>query len=378
MGGGDGDGAGSGKWAGLLAEIPKIMRSRCNPKERELKMRENGGTPDCEAAVVKSLDWFANTQNSDGSWGKDWKAGMTGLVLLCYYGHCETPESPRYGDKIMKGITYLLNVGQKNDGFFSERLGSSNHCVYEHGIACYALGETYSFAKLGNRVMPGLRDGFQKGVEIILDHQQENGNWSYDDKSPHYAKYGREDMSVTGWQFQALRAAEHTALKIGGLKSGMNKAAKYLESRSQPEGGIGHNGADRNGSYSQWTMSGIGALGLQTLGGSTHAANKAIKFIIEETDKAPLEWQKNGSLYCWYYNTQAIFQKGGKDWDVWNGQFRDQVLKNQKANGSYNPESSEHRHAASAAAGSDAEIYRTSLCTLMLEVYYRYLKVGGR
>jgi hypothetical protein len=58
-------------------------------------------------------------------------------------------------------------------------------------------------------------------------------------------------------------------------------------------------------------------------------------------------------------------------------QFRDQVLKNQKADGTYNPESSEHRHATSAAAGGDAEIYRAALCTLMLEVYYRYLKVGG-
>jgi hypothetical protein len=303
---------------------------------------------------------------------------MTGLVLLCYYGHCETPESPLYGDKIMKAITYLLNVGQKNEGFFTEKLGSSNHCVYEHGIACYAMGETYSFSKLGKRELPGLREGFQKGVEIILDHQQDNGNWAYGDNSPHYVKYGREDMSVTGWQFQALRAAEHTGLKIGGLKSGMTKASKYLESRSQPEGGIGHNGGNRDGAYSQWTMSGLGALGLQTLGGGSNSVvNKAIKFIMEETDKDPLDWKKNASIYCWYYNTQAIFQKGGKDWDVWNLQFRDQVLKNQKADGTYNPESSEHRHATSAAAGGDAEIYRAALCTLMLEVYYRYLKVGG-
>ena len=34
--------------------------------------------------------------------------------------------------------------------------------------------------------------------------------------------------------------------------------------------------------------------------------------------------------------------------------------------------------AGSAAAAGDANVYRTCLCTLMFEVYYRYLKVGDR
>ena len=34
--------------------------------------------------------------------------------------------------------------------------------------------------------------------------------------------------------------------------------------------------------------------------------------------------------------------------------------------------------AGTGVAGGDKDIYRTCLCTLMLEVYYRYLKVGDR
>jgi hypothetical protein len=34
--------------------------------------------------------------------------------------------------------------------------------------------------------------------------------------------------------------------------------------------------------------------------------------------------------------------------------------------------------AGTSAAGNDSEVYRVCLCTLMLEVYYRYLKVGDR
>jgi hypothetical protein len=382
MGDGFGKGFGPGMGPGFVAKLPPIMRSRCNPSERLSKMKENGGNEDCEKAVVKTLDWFAATQNPDGSWGKTWPCGMTGLVLLSFYGHCETVDSPKYGDKIMKAISYLLDVGAKNNGFFTTKIGSNHHCVYEHGIACYAMGETYSFSKLGNREMPGLRESFEKGVEIIINNQQDDGdnagNWAYKEGSPHYAKYGREDMSVTGWQFQALRAAEHTSLKISGLKGAMKRTADYLERRSQPEGGIGHKGAKRGGAYSQYTMTGIGALGLQTLGGgSSSVVTKALKFIMSEADKDPLDWKKNGELYCWYYNTQAVFQRGGKDWDKWNGMFRDQVLKNQKADGTYNPESAEYAGATSSGAGGDANIYRSALCTLMLEVYYRYLKVGG-
>jgi len=40
-------------------------------------------------------------------------------------------------------------------------------------------------------------------------------------------------------------------------------------------------------------------------------------------------------------------------------------------------ETGDDNAATSAAAGPDATIYRTCMCTLMLEVYYRYLKVGS-
>jgi hypothetical protein len=74
-----------------------------------------------------------------------------------------------------------------------------------------------------------------------------------------------------------------------------------------------------------------------------------------------------------------MFQKGGEAWELWNSQFQKELLANQLPDGSYKPESAgENGAAATGAAGPDADIYRTSLCTLMLEVYYRYLKVGDR
>lgn len=376
MGNGVGRGVGPGNGIGFVGNLPAIMRSRCSPQERAEKMRQNGGNDDCEKAVVKALDWLKSKQAANGSWGGGHKTAMTGLALLAFYGHCETPDSPFYGQNVTNGITFLLDVGAKNQGFFTENLGKFAS-TYEHGIACYAIGETYSFSKLGKKELPGLREAFEQGVQLILSNQTDAGSWAYGGNSPHYNRYG-SDMSVTGWQFQALKAAKHTNLKIGGLAPAMRKVSEYLESKVTADGGIGQN-TTRGQSYSQYTMTGIGVLGLQTLaGGSAGAANKGIRFLMDELDKDPLDWKKNCQLYCWYYNTQAFFQKGGKEWEAWNSQCREQILKNQRPDGSYNPESGEHAGATTSAAGGDAEIYRTCLCTLMLEVYYRYLKVGDR
>ena len=46
------------------------------------------------------------------------------------------------------------------------------------------------------------------------------------------------------------------------------------------------------------------------------------------------------------------------------------LLKAQKEDGTWPAEGS---GLTSKRAGSDAEVYRTTLCTLMLEVYYRYV-----
>lgn len=373
-----GIGTGPGKGLGFFWGVPAIMRSRCSPAERTEKMRQNGGTEECEKAVVRSLDWLKSKQNPDGSWGTTFQSAMTGMALLSYYGHCETPESPFYGQSVMSGITFLTDLGMKNRGFLSKALGIDAHCVYEHGIGCYALGETYSFSKLGTKELPGLREIFEKGVKIIVDNQIPNGSWAYGQNVNSYVREGGGDLSVTGWQFQALKAAKHTNLKIDGLATALKKTADYLQKMQTPDGGFGSQAPRGTEPYTQYTMTGIGVLGLQTLGnGNTGSANKGLRFLENDLSRDPLDWRKNANLYCWYYNTQAFFQKGGKEWERWNAQCRTQILNNQNPAGDYRPEVGTEPAATTSVAGGDADLYRTCMCTLMLEVYYRYLKVGN-
>ena len=375
-GGGFGTGMGIGGVAGFVS-LPPSMRSRCSSAERLQKLAQNGGNSECERAVTQSLEWLRGKQNEDGSWGRANKAGMTGLTLLCYLGRCETPDSPFYGDNVMKGIMYLVELGQKHpSGILSEN-PVAHAATYEHGIATYALGEMYTLARLGAKALPGMRETFEKGVKLIIDNQNKRGSWTYGGEAAGlpiaYTKDSNgEDLSVAGWQYQALKAAKNTSLKIEGLNKAIDNCVDYILTKQTKEGGFGKEKRDEH--YNQWSLTGCGVLGLQTLAkGKTAAIKKGIGFLQEFLTQEPLDWEKNCNLYCWYYYTQAFFQQGGAEWKFYNEQFLPQILKAQQPDGSFK------RGRANWPAGDAAdEIYRQTLCTLQLEVYYRYLKVADR
>ncbi len=356
---------------------PSMLIGRCSMQTRLEKLRQNGGTPECELAVSRSLAWLQSQQNADGSWGRTNKAAMTGLTLLCYLGRCETPESPFYGENVRDGLLYLVELARRNPhGLVSEQ-PLANSSTYEHGIATYALGELYSFYRLGSSSLPGLRDAFEKGVRLIIDQQNARGAWTYGGKDAglpyaYNKESSGEDLSVSGWQFQALKAAKHSGLKIEGLDAAIKRCCDYLESKQTKDGGFGKTNRDEH--YNQWSLTGCGVLGLQTLAVHQNTAvKKGIRFLREFLSSEPLDWERNCNLYCWYYYTQAFFQQGGDDWKFYNSQFLPQILGAQLADGSFK------RGRPNWPAGDAADaIYRQCLCTLQLEVYYRYLKVADR
>ena len=313
----------------------------------------------CESAVSKALEYLKTQQNPDGSFSKANKGAMTGFALLCYLGRCETPDSAFYGDNVMKGILYLIELSKSNKGGMMSENPVSGPGTYEHGIATYALGEMYTLARLGSKTLPGMKEAFEDGVKIIIDNQATSGGWGYGGTGLVGYNKGANDLSVTGWQYQALKAAKLTGLKIEGLHSAIDKAVKNLESKQTKDGGFGT--ANREGGYNQWNLTGTGALGLQTLGhGKSTQIKKGVKFAYDFHQKEPPAW-KDGNLYAWYYYAQMYFQNGGTEAKYWNETALKEILANQQKNGSWKN-----------------TVYDTALCTLMLEVYYRYLKVGDK
>ncbi len=370
FGKGNGNGAGIGIGAGvgkLFGLIPESMRKRCSPEDRLQRLAQSGGTPACETAVLKSLRWLKSTQASDGSWGEANKPAMTGLALLAYLGHCETPASPEFGESCLKGIVYLVNLGSKNGGKMASNFTENGWC-YEHAIATYALGEAATFCKELKLDVPSLMETTEMAGQYIIDNQNKNGGWAY-----LYSKEGGHgDVSVSGWQIQALKACSHTDIKFRGMTACIGKALDYLSTCQADNGGFGYVGKTPSGKNTYFTLTGVGMLCNQMWGkGARTEVRKAAKYVVENTK---FDYNtKESDLYVHYYESQAMMQRGGEDWKFYNNLFRDQILNNQDEDGSWK----QPGHGAEFTGGGQGKTYRTCLATLMLEVYYRFLNTGG-
>ena len=275
FGSGWGEGEGTGV-AGGFGAVPATMRKRCSKEDRMQRLLEMGGTPECEEAVVKALQWLKATQKPDGSWDNNYPVAMTGFAILVFLGHCETPLSEEYGETVLKGITYLVNNGLNNDGRLTSVGLTPIAWVYEHGIAAYALAESYTFCESLNVNIPDLDTVTKKAGDIIMQGQGESGGWVY-----RFESTNSGDNSVGFWQIQALKACKHTGLwKDSKFKKVIRNALGWLEKVQGSNGAIGY----REDSSRSPDLTGGGVLAFQMWDeGSSKAARNGIKYVAENT-----------------------------------------------------------------------------------------------
>ncbi len=380
-----GSGAGNSEGAGIgsgdpslsagfemaVAKSPLVMKGLYAQRTaggRKGSLSAFGGSGKGEDAVLRALRWLKAKQDPDGSWSKTDPTSapaMAGLALLCFLAHGETPSSAEFGQTVEKAMKYLVSQQKPNGGFGGNAF--SQHGVYEHGICTYAMSEAFGLTKI-----MALKEAMDKGIQIIIDNQFPNGGYNYAYKGP------RWDLSVAGWQFQALKAAKMAGSSNEKLEEAITRGTDFLRKVAhQPGQGFGYaNETGGPAGASTPSMTGAGTLCLQLLGKPDCAeVRSGLKWLNDTQspvmnvvwDKAePAEKSGKGKvpLYAWYYITQAKFQKGGKDWQEWNPKFSTTVIRNQIIEGPLG-------HWEGGDWGKD--VYSTAMCTLMLEVYYRYL-----
>ncbi len=368
FGSGVGGGYGTGMGGGMGGMgLPASVADRCSAANRTQRMRKSGGRAASEKAVQKSLAWFATQQNSDGSFGEKYKVAMTGLALLAFLGHCETPDSPVYGENVEKMISYLISMnGQGRGGLTSDAGG--NAASYSHGIATYALGEAYIMTGY-----PEYRDPFLYGVQKILDAQAPDGGWMYGMDG----KAQDSDTSVSGWQIQALKSAYLAGLEEieEEVAKGLDDATKNLKRVHDAKGAFGYRKPGGN------NLTGVGVFTLSMWkNAKSKEARSGTEFIMARTEEGKKQTDDHGNLiygnanlYGMYYDVQAVFAQGGREWRKYNDWFQKSMTDAQLEDGSW-PPTNTGKHGG-AEEGKDFDVYRNAFNTMMLEVYYRYLPV---
>jgi len=353
-----------------LVKCPLVMRNiyaAREPGARAAQLARFDAT-ETDISVLHALRYLKKIQNSDGSWGKN-RVAMTSLALLAYLAHGELPASDEFGATVQAAIEYILGA-QQADGLFAGRDGHN----YTQPIAAYALAEAYTMTRI-----PGLKDATVKAMLPIVKGQNLSGGFNYNLKPS-----ARDDSSYMAWCVQALKAAKMAGLygDIPGLEECMSRSASGFRSNYGERDGYGGFGYTGKG-HGNSGMTGAGVLCLQFLGVSN---SRECKGGLSGLTKWAFNWESpmpGSFLYYMYYTTQAKFQEGGSSWQMWDRQFSTALIKHQnvisKSDSGYidhngvthaigswkSPAKKEHN-------GGDA-VMDTILCTLMLEVYTRYL-----
>jgi hypothetical protein len=224
--------------------------------------------------------------------------------------------------------------------------------MYSHGIGTIAISE--SFGMTGDAK---LLDPLKNAIDFIARaRNRRTGGWRYEP-----GQVG--DTSVLGWQVMALISARRAGLAIPD--EALDSARQWLEvvGTDAKPGLYAYQPGQR---YSP-SMTAEGMFVQQLLGMDHEDARMqaSADFVIQN----PPRWNNDPNSYYWYYATLALFQYQGPAWMNWNKTITDELLANQRTSG--------------AAAGSwdpvdnwskiGGRIYQTAVCTLCLEVYYRYL-----
>ena len=164
-----------------------------------------------DRAVGKAVRFLASHQQASGAWRSPQgeSSAMTSLSMMALMAAGHVPNEGPHGKNMDRGIRYVLDH-QHPSGLLVT--GNTHGPMYEHGICTLMLAEVAGMVDdpLATRV----RTGLARAVMMILKAQavskdaRNAGGWRYSPTS------NDSDLSATGWQLLALRAAKDVGCDV--------------------------------------------------------------------------------------------------------------------------------------------------------------------
>jgi hypothetical protein len=307
-----------------------------------------------DQSVARALAFLQKTQQDDGAWadhgGKS--PAVTSLAVLAFLSAGHVPGEGPYGETVEKGVRWVLNIENQN-GLLAT---GGAHEMYHHGISTLMLAEVAGMtdAPLGKKVKARL----EKAVAVILKAQRtagaHRGGWRY-------GIVGLDaDLSVTGWQLLALRAAKNLGCDVPGEP--IDRAIEYVK---RCRDSFAHGYGYMPGFHPSVACTGTGILCLEVCGKDTHRTPEALRAAAVVLREAP-DLRQPHFCYTVYHCSQAMFQLGKNYWGHYRPLLHKVLLDNQQDNGSW------------AQGDGYGPSYATAMCVLALTVEYRFLPIYQR
>jgi prenyltransferase beta subunit len=332
-------------WLPLLVLLGSALPAAAQP----------AGKSDMDRAIDRALVFLQNQQDRDGAWrvGNAPHPAITALAVMAYLSAGHVPGEGPYGETVNRGIQWVLKQQHAN-GLIASVGG---HEMYHHGICTLMLAEVVGMTN--DKLADEVRKKLEKAVELILKSQRKSGTarggWRYravDDS--------QADISITGWQLMALRAAKNLGCDVPPER--IEQAVDYVKRcQNQANGAFNY----QPGNRPSVACTGTSILCLEICGKQLHHCPEVLRagaYLMRN----PPRWGEYQFFYSIYYCSQAMFQLGGNYWNSYRPRLHEVLLKNQSSNGSW-----------SAGDGYGAN-YGTAMAVLALTVEYRFLPIYQR
>lgn len=326
-----------------------------------------------DEAIDRGLLFLRNEQQQNGGWGtgggrmfggrNQADPAVTALSVMAFLSAGHVPGEGRHGAAIDRGIQYVLTLQQKN-GLFAPAFGGQGE-MYYHGICTLMLAEVVGLTA-GGKEADNLRLRLEAAVKVIAVAQRKGatvdaGGWRYQMRGTD------SDLSVTGWQLMALRAARNVGCDVPAAQ--IQAAVSYVKRCHDPA-----TGGYKYGPQMQVTApcTGTGILALELCGKEYHRSPEALRagaFIL----KNGISPSASHFFYGIYYTSQGMFQLGGNEWRSFRPRLHQLLLRDASPDAS---------GAWAGRGGYDDQGYGASYCTSMailaLTVEYRFLPIYQR
>lgn len=334
-------------------------------------------------AAERGLDALTLLQQDDGSWLGDvgYKlntgfevihpqvphVGVTALAGLAFLAGGHMPGEGPYGSVVEGALRFVLST-MEEEGYLS----ANGTRMYSHAFATLFLAEVHGME-------PSERTGepLQRAIDLVVRSQNRHGGWRY---QPFQED---SDLSVTVCQVMALRAANNIGIRVP--RSTIDRATQYVrasrvrEDVAFPPLPGGYPFGNERGSFRYQDQMGartsfaLTAAGVTTLYGAGIYADEDLRLGLDyllrnqsALSRIFLAQSHYFYYYGHYYAAQAMFLAGGRYWEEYYPRLRDELVRSQRADGTWPNDV------------GPGPPFATAVATLLLELPYRYLPILQR
>ncbi len=200
------------------------------------ELRADAIKPDVQKCIDKGLEYLAKNQSKAGYFegnGGQYPIALTALAGMSFLMEGGTLREGKYSEQIRRVVDFLLERTQRNGMIGNpNNAQESQRYTYGHGFGLLFLASVYGEEEDGER-RTKLEDVLTRAVDFCIKAQTTRGGWGYVSAAD---SGDFDEGSVTITQLQALRAARNVGIVVP--KEPINKAKKYLEDCTTPNGGV--------------------------------------------------------------------------------------------------------------------------------------------